>query len=135
MGVQEKLEIDNHKPVTVCKIVNINDSRRNRKKRIEAWLEQEMSERYGDDDFTLKNSMLRISTKFDALSTESQRELYGYAKGCILGMGRELCLRDQFWSILQKGGSEDGSWGDIEEFADTLLEKEKTYKRMARAIM
>lgn len=112
------------------KIVNINDFGSRRKEQIEKWLEEEIGRMYGDRDaITLKNPLIRIFTKFEALDYHSQCELYGYAKACILGGGCDLNLRDKFWNVLEKGGRADGSWKDVEEFADTLLIREKTYKR------
>ncbi len=65
---------------------------------------------------------------FDNLSNDAQYELLGYAKRCIFGAGRDISLRDRFWAVLEKGGSRDGSWNDIEEFADELICRENIYK-------
>lgn len=108
-----------------CKVVSISDFEGSRKERIEEWLKKEMEERYGEFDSVLDNPLLRISTKFDALSAESQVTLFGFAKGYVLGPGGGISLRDQLWSILEAGRS--AAWEAVEEYADSLLIKEKTY--------
>lgn len=74
-------------PASPCKVVSISDFEGSRKERIEEWLKKEMEERYGEFDSVLDNPLLRISTKFDALSAESQVTLFGFAKGYVLGPG------------------------------------------------
>lgn len=83
-------------PAFPCKVVNINDFEGSRKSRVEEWLKKEMEKRYGEFDSGLDNPLLRISTKFDVLSAESQVTLYGFAKGYVLGLGGSISLRDQF---------------------------------------
>ena len=114
-------------PASPCKVVSISDFEGSRKEGIEEWLRQEMKERYGETGSVLNNPLLRISTKFDALSAESQVTLFGFAKGYVLGPGGSISLRDQLWSVLERGKS--AAWEAVEEYADTLLIKEKTYKR------
>ncbi len=111
-----------------CKVVSISDLEGSRKTRIEEWLKGEMEKRYGKSDSGLDNPLLRISTKFDALSPESRVTLYGFAKGYVLGPGGSISLSDQLWGILEKGKSD--AWEAVEEFAGSLLIKEKTYKRV-----
>lgn len=110
------------------KIVDIRDFGCRRKEQIERWLEAEISRKYGRKDSILENPMIRIITKFEALDGEAQYELYGYARRCILESGKNLSLRDKFWTVIEKGGSDDGSWNDVEEFADTLMIRERTCK-------
>ena len=115
--------------VTTANIVDINDLGSRRKERIEKCLEEQMYRVYGDkNEVILKNPLLRISTKFEALSRDSQIELYGYAKGRIMGNNKAMSFKERLWNILEKGTEADGSWKDVEEFADTLLIKEKTYR-------
>lgn len=116
------------RPAPSCKVVSISDLEGSRKTRIEEWLKGEMEKRYGKSDSGLDNQLLRISTKFDALSAESQVTLFGFAKGYVLGPGGSISLRDQLWSVLETGKS--AAWEAVEEFADSLLIKEKTYKRV-----
>lgn len=129
-----------HNEVTVShiaapdKVVNINDFGSRRKEQIERWLEEEIGRKYGDrDSIILKNPLIRIITRFEALDAKSQYELYRYAKGRILGIDQDLNLRDKLWSVIEKGGS-NGSWEDVEEFADSLLIREKAYKRAAEVM-
>lgn len=117
------------------KIVNMDDYGSRRKEQIERWLEEEIDRSYGErDSIILGNPLIRIITRFDALDSKVQHELYGYAKERILGRNCDMKLRDKFWSVLREGGSDDGSWKDVEDFADTLLIREKTYKRGMEAI-
>lgn len=116
------------RPASPCKVVSISDLEGSRKTRIEEWLKGEMEKRYGKSDSGLDNPLLRISTKFDALSPESRVTLYGFAKWYVLGPGGSISLSDQLWGILEKGKSD--AWEAVEEFADSLLIKEKTYKRV-----
>ena len=112
-----------------AKVVDISDFGSWRQDQIEKWLIEQIYLLYGDkDENTIRNPLLRISTKFEALSSGAQYELYGFARGRILGMGKDVSLKDRLWSVLEKGARADGSWADVEEFADTLLIKEKTYK-------
>ena len=113
-------------PVSPCKVVSISDFEGSRKDRIKDWLKQEMEERYRKCDSVLNNPLLRISTKFDALSAESQVILFGVAKGYVLELGESISLRDQLWNVLETG--EPAAWEAIEEYADTLLIKEKICK-------
>ncbi len=66
----------------------------------------------------------------DGLSCEAQHDLFGYAKKRIFGMNQDMKLRDKFWSVIEKGGIEDGTWEDVEEFADQLVLKENTGKKI-----
>jgi len=115
-------------PASPCKVVRISDFEGSRKDRIKKWLKKEMEERYREFDSVLDNPLLRISTKFDALSAESQVALFGFAKGYVLGPGGRISLRDQLRSVLETGNS--AAWEAVEEYADTLLIKEKTYKQV-----
>ena len=115
-------------PASPCTIVSISGYEGIMKERLEEWLRQEMEERYGEFGSVLDNPLLRISTKFDALSEDSQVTLFGFAKGYVLGPGGSISLRDQLWSVLEAGRS--AAWEAVEEFADSLLIKEKTYKRV-----
>lgn len=116
------------------KIVNICDFGSKKQEQIERWLEEEISRKYGErDSIILKNPLIRIITRFEALDTKSKYELYRYAKARIFESGQDLSLRDKFWNVVEKGGS-DGSWEDVEKFADTLLIREKIYKRTVGGI-
>ncbi len=108
---------------TASAIVNISDYRSNGKEQIERWLEEKIRQKHGEKSDLLENPLVRILTKFDALDSKAQYELCGYARGCILGIDGDLSLREKFWSIIDKGGYDDGSWKNVEEFADKLLLK------------
>lgn len=111
-------------------IIRFEDFGGAREKRIERWLKRRMLSEYGDnDDTTMNNPLLRITLKFEALSREGQLELYGFAKGRILGMGVEPSIKDLLWNVLEKGSRSDDSWEDVEEFADSLIIKEKAYMK------
>lgn len=114
---------------SASEIVSISDYRSNGKKQIQKWLEEEFNRKFGKKSSLLDNPLTRILIKFDALDSDSQYELYGYARRCIL-KDRGLSLRDKFWSVIDKGGTDDGSWEDVEEYADTLLIKARTLKSM-----
>lgn len=110
-------------------IIDISEYDYKREELLESWLTRQMLRTYGDnDDSTVKNPMIRLSVKFDALSDMSKHELLGYAKRTILG-GGELELRDMFWNVLQRGGRADNSWNIIEKYADSLLINEKVYRK------
>jgi len=114
---------------TACQVVDISGFKGCRKEMVEDWLRKKMSETYGDDsECILGNPLLRISTKFTALSHSAQHKLYGYAERVIMAQGNELTLKDKLWDVLEKGGR-DGSWETIEKYADTLLAKEKAWKQ------
>lgn len=103
-------------------IISINSSNRMKRQRMEEWLRKEMTEQYGDADF-IDNPLVRICIMFDSLSDEAQHELFGYAKGRILGVNQNMKLRDMFWAVLEKGGR-NGSWEDVEEFAGQMVYRE-----------
>lgn len=123
MDIQNKTLTDEYGYAALCKVIDIKDFQRNKKEKIEEWLEKEVLEKYGQEDkeLVLHNPLLRINTKFEMLDYNSQIELYGYAKSIIMGFGSEISLKDKLWSILEKGSSKNGSWQAVEKFADTLL--------------
>ncbi len=113
-----------------CKVVDISDFKECREEMMEGWLREKMSETYGDDcKSILSNPLLRISTKFTALSSNSQHELYGYAQRVILKPGNEISLKERLWHVLEKGARKDGSWENVEKYADALLIKERAWQQ------
>lgn len=117
-----------------CQVISIENVGTVKRQKVEEWLRQEIIKQYGDG-CVLDNPLLRIATLFDNLSHKAQYELFEYAKSRILGIGQELELRDKLWSVLQKGGSRDGSWNDVEEFAGHLICKENVYKKSLEKCM
>lgn len=107
-------------------VIRFEDLRGARKNKIDQWIRSKMKEDYGDDDKeTIENPLLRITTKFEALSEEGQIKLFGFAKNRI---GAGPGLKDMFWDILKYGGRSDGSWEDVEKFADSMLSNEWSCK-------
>ena len=111
-------------------VINIGESSKIRKIRIDEQIKQRIVEEYCDEDergdesaieFVQKNPLIRLFVKFDFLDSAAQHELLGYAKGRILGISGDLQIKDLFNAILKKGKRND--WDDIEEFADELLMK------------
>ncbi len=112
-----------------CKVIDIKSFQKDKKENIEEWLEEKVLKKYvhEDKELVLRNPVLRILIKFEALDHDSQIELYGYAKSIIMGFGNEISMRDKLWSVIEKGSSKNGSWQAVEEFADTLLLKAGIY--------
>ena len=105
-------------------IIDIREAEEYKRKLLEEWLVQQIAETYEDrSEIILKNPMIRISTKFDALSEADQYKLYGYVK-CIVEKYGLWNIRKQFWSFIKNASS---CWKDIENYADKLLIKEKVY--------
>lgn len=112
---------------TAAQIIMFDDLEGVRKRKIEQWLKGRMLADYGDaDKVTIENPLLRITTKFEALSEAGQIELFGFAKKRI---GEDPGLKDLLWEVLKKGSRSDGSWEDIDEFADSIIIREETYKK------
>lgn len=111
-----------------CKVVSMEESSRMKKKKVEEWLRQEMVRKYGNRGVRLyENPMIRICIMFDSLGSDAQYELFGFAKGRILGMERDMDLRHRFLDVLEKGGLYDGSWDDVEELATKMICKENPH--------
>lgn len=112
---------------TPCKIIEFADFGEKKIDQMEKWLIEQIFERYGEkDEITVNNPLIRLSTKFEALSDIAQCELYGVAKKAALGNRGKMSLYQEFWNFLEMQPS---AWEDIEEFADKLLLKEKPYKQ------
>lgn len=114
-----------------CKVVEFGSYKaagtETRKEQIEKWLKGQIFKRYGDrSDVIVKNPLIRLSTIFESLSDKAQYELYGYAKRTALGERGRMSMKREFWNFLEMAPS---AWEDIEEFADTLIVKEKAYKQ------
>lgn len=125
MNIQETSS--GFKQVAPCKVIDIGDFGECRKKELEEWLVGRMSEIYGDrSDSTVKNPLLRITTKFDALNKDAQYELYGYVRYAAVGKSGRLSMRKEFWNFLEMAIP---AWEDIEKFADSLMYREKAYKQ------
>lgn len=113
-------------------VVRMDDFGSRRKERIEEWLRGEIFERYGERDETvMKNPLIRLSTIFESLSDAAKCELHGYAKRAAMGERGRMSMGREFWNFLEMVPT---AWEDIEEFADTLLVKEKTYKQIGGMI-
>lgn len=114
---------------TPCKVIEMVDFGGKKKDQLEKWLKEQIHERYGDrDEVTIKNPLIRLSTKFEALSDSAQYELYGMAKRAALGNKGRMSISKEFWNFLEM---QPAAWEDIEEVADKLLLKEKVYKQVA----
>ena len=107
-------------------VIRMDDFGSRRKERIEEWHRGKIFERYGErDEIITKNPLIRLSTIFEALSDTAKCELHGYAKCAALGERGRMSMGKEFWNFLEMAPT---AWEDIEEFADTLLVREKTYK-------
>lgn len=112
-----------------CQVINIEDFEGYREAKLEEWLEEQMYQIYKDkDDITLHNPLLRIATKFEALSREAQWALFGYVEAAMETVRRPVTLADRFWSLLEKGGREEGLWAGIENYANELLIEERPWE-------
>lgn len=117
------------------KVVEINGFESRKREQIEKWLREQIFQLYGEKgEAILINPLFRIYAKFEALSSDAQIELYGFAKGRIRGTGGDASLKDRLLSVLASGCRVDGAWEDIEEFADTFLIQEKAYKRKGESL-
>lgn len=115
-------------PAAPGNIVNIGDFGSRRREQIEEWLKGQIFERYGErGEAVFRNPLIRLSTIFAALSDTAQHELHGYARRAALGERGKLSMSKEFRNFLEMAPA---AWEDIEEFADTLLVKEKTYKQI-----
>lgn len=122
-----KSETDAIREADAGKIIEIGDFGKFREKELEEWLECRMFQIYGDrSDIILKNHILRITTKFDALNKDEQYELLGYVKCAAVGKNGRLCIRQEFRNFLEMAAP---AWEEIEKFADMLMYKNKTYKQ------
>ncbi len=130
MDIQRAMvERDNCQMAEPCQVVNLEDFEGYRKAKLEEWLEEQIYLKYKDKDYiTLRNPMLRITTKFEALSNEAQWKLFGYLEAATDMAKRPVTLADRFWSLLEKGAREDGLWEDVENYANELLIEEEAYK-------
>ncbi len=108
-----------------CQIVSIAEfgSRRTDKAdRMEKWLEEKIIEEYGDED-AVHNPLIRIITKFRALTEDGQRQLFRYAENRF---GSDTLDR-QLWNMLERQPETMDirtGWGMVENRADTLLQKQ-----------
>lgn len=108
-----------------CQIVSIAEfgSRRiDKADQMEKWLEEKIIEEYGDADM-LHNPLIRIITKFRALTEDSQLQLFRYAKNRF---GSDT-LDQQFWNMLERQPEmmdKRTGWRMVENRADTLLQKQ-----------
>lgn len=118
-----------------CQVIHMaefEERRAGQQERLECWLVERMAEEYGEaDEFTVKNPLLRLLTKFDALSIAAQYELYGFAKKAALEGCDTLSMSREFWNFLKM---KPAAWGCIEEFADRLLLREKAYMEAADTV-
>lgn len=110
-----------------CQIINIAEfgSRRTDKAdRLERWLEGKIFEQYGTLDIdALNNPLIRIITKFRALTEENQKQLFWFAENRF---ERET-LDQQLWNMLERQPKQmdrRAGWGMVENCADTLLHKQ-----------
>ena len=116
-------------------VVEINGFGSRKKGQIEKCLREQILQLYGESGETIfMNPLFRIFAKFEALSRDAQLELYGFARGRLRVTGEGESLKDRLWRILEQGFSVDRFGADVEEFADTLLIKEKTYKRVGESL-
>lgn len=111
-----------------CQIISMQQSGALKRRKIEEWIRKKILERH-ENDHLMDNPMVRICVMFDNMNFDAQLELCGFAKGRILGIEKDLGLRDRFLSILERGGFGDGSWEDIEEFAIQLICRENTHEK------
>lgn len=108
-----------------CQIVSIAEfgSRRTDKAdRMEKWLEEKIIEEYGDED-AVHNPLIRIITKFRALTEDGQRQLFRYTENRF---GSDTLDR-QLWNMLERQPETMDirtGWGMVENRADTLLQKQ-----------
>ena len=132
MALAKLYEEDIQTNVSASNIIDISEFRKMHKAQkelLEEWLIEWMGELYGETgDTVVKNPLLRLFSKFEALSSNAQNDLYGYAKRVILGAGGELSLYEKFRSIIEMGGRTDHSWQRVEDYADVLLINEKVYR-------
>lgn len=108
-----------------CQIVSIAEfgSRRTDKvDRMEKWLGEKIIEEYGDED-AVHNPLIRIITKFRALTEDGQRQLFRYAENRF---GSDTIDR-QLWNMLERQPEtmdKRTGWEMVESRADTLLQKQ-----------
>lgn len=119
-------------PAVPGNVVRMDDFGSRRKERIEEWLRGKIFEGYGErDEIIMRNPLIRLSTIFELLSDTAKCELHGYAKRAALGERGRMSMSKEFRNFLEMVPA---AWEDIEEFADTLLVKEKTYKQIGGVI-
>lgn len=108
-----------------CQIVSIAefDSRRTDKADwMEKWLEEKIIEEYGDEN-VVHNPLIRIITKFRALTEDGQHQLFRYAENKF---GSDTLDR-QLWNMLARQPEmmdKRTGWGMVENRADKLLKKQ-----------
>lgn len=112
---------------TSCKVIEMVKFGRKKKDKLENWLKEQIHKKYGDkDEITIKNPLIRLSTKFEALSDSAQCELYEIAKRAPFGNKGRMSMSKEFWNFLEM---QPVAWEDIEEVADRFLLKEEVYKQ------
>ena len=108
-----------------CQIVSIaefGNRRTDKADRMEKWLEDKIIEEYGHED-AVHNPLIRIITKFLALTEDGQRQLFRYAEDRF---GSDTLDR-QLWNMLERQPEtmdQRTGWGMVENRADTLLQKQ-----------
>lgn len=113
----------------IVSIVEFGSRRTDKADQMEKWLEEKIIEEYGDED-AVHNPLIRIITKFRALTEDGQRQLFRYAENRF---GSDTLDR-QLWNLLERQPETMDirtGWGKVENRADTLLQKQ--FEKVRRA--
>lgn len=127
--MQNTETVSNTGSCQIVSIVEFGSRRTDKADQMEKWLEEKIIEEYGDED-AVHNPLIRIITKFRALTEDGQHQLFRYAENRF---GSDTLDR-QLWNMLERQPETMDirtGWGMVENRADTLLQKQ--FEKVRRA--